>query len=229
MLRSVAASAGHRGVAVILSGALGDGADGAAAVTAAGGAVVVQDPEDAIVPSMPQRALEAVDGAATVLSAYEIGPELGRLAAVEPAPPKEVPTMPHSETTLGQSRRRPDGPPSGLTCPDCNGALWEIPEPNGRKRFRCRIGHSYSEDALVSAQGDRLEAALWTALEVLEERAELLGRIAERHGDTRPRSARMMRAAASDAMARAELLRQALAATSSAPDALALDAEDVVG
>jgi two-component system chemotaxis response regulator CheB len=227
MLRSVAQSAGTRGVAVILSGALGDGSDGAAAVAAAGGAVIVQEPADAIVPSMPQRALETVDGVATVLPAFEIGPALGRLAAADAPAAKEVLAMPHSDTTIDQSRRRPAGPPTGFTCPDCNGALWEISDASGRKRFRCRIGHAYSEDALVGAQGDRVEAALWTALEVLEERAELFERLAGRHGEGRPKSAARMRAAADDAMERAELLRRALGATATAPDALSLDAEDV--
>jgi two-component system, chemotaxis family, protein-glutamate methylesterase/glutaminase len=227
MLRSVAAAAGPRGVAVVLSGALGDGSDGAAAVAAAGGAVVVQDPADAIVPSMPQRSLQAVDGEVTVLPASEIGSELARLAATEAPAVQEVPTMANSDITIERSRRRPDGPATGFTCPDCNGALWEISGPGGRKRYRCRIGHAYSEDALIGAQSDRVEAALWTALEVLEERAELFERMAAGHGDARPKSAARMRAAAADAMERAELLRGALAATEAGPDALALDVQDV--
>jgi two-component system chemotaxis response regulator CheB len=227
MLRSLAEDAGARAVAVILSGALGDGSSGAAAVAAAGGTVVVQDPADAIVPSMPERALEAVHGSARVLPALEMGPELARLAA-EAAMTAEELTMRDADTPVEQSRERPDGPPTGLTCPECNGALWAMPDASGRPRYRCRVGHAYSEDALVGAQGDRVEEALWTALEVLEERAELLERIADRHGSTRPRSRDLMRAAAEDAMQRAELLRRALASSGgAAPDALQLGAEDV--
>jgi two-component system, chemotaxis family, protein-glutamate methylesterase/glutaminase len=81
MLRALAQHYGARSVAVILSGALGDGSAGAAAVAAAGGTVLVQDPDDAIVRSMPESALHAVGGQATVLAGDEIGPALARLAA----------------------------------------------------------------------------------------------------------------------------------------------------
>ena len=82
-----------------------------------------------------------------------------------------------AEMELGPNR--PDGPASGFTCPECSGALWELREGE-LVRYRCRVGHSYSEDAMIAAQGSAVEAALWTALEVLEERSELLRRIARR-------------------------------------------------
>ena len=40
---------------------------------------------------------------------------------------------------------------------------------------------------MVIEQGSAVEAALWSALEALEERAEFLRRVAERHGAGRPR------------------------------------------
>lgn len=51
----------RRVVAVVLSGAMQDGAEGAAAVERAGGQVLVQDPDDAMLTGMPRSALAATD------------------------------------------------------------------------------------------------------------------------------------------------------------------------
>ena len=53
------AAGAPRRSAVILSGALGDGAAGAVRLTEAGGTVIVQDPETAMVPGMPESAIAA--------------------------------------------------------------------------------------------------------------------------------------------------------------------------
>jgi two-component system chemotaxis response regulator CheB len=80
MLRSLAVGFGPRAVAVVLSGALGDGSAGARAVAAAGGRVLVQDPLDATVPSMPENSLAAVGAVALRLNADELGPRIAELA-----------------------------------------------------------------------------------------------------------------------------------------------------
>jgi hypothetical protein len=70
-------------------------------------------------------------------------------------------------------------PPSALTCPECGGALWEV--ENGRLlRFRCHLGHGYTGDGLSEHQFRNIEAALWTAMRVLEESAALRRRLADR-------------------------------------------------
>jgi two-component system chemotaxis response regulator CheB len=63
LLHSAADVCGNRVTAVVLSGLLHDGASGAAAVSAAGGSVLVQDPADARSPAMPRAALDQVPGA----------------------------------------------------------------------------------------------------------------------------------------------------------------------
>lgn len=81
LLRSLAVGYGPAAVAVVLSGALSDGAVGVRCIAEAGGRVFVQDPLEALVPSMPLRAIEAAGGAADVLPAAAIGAELARLGS----------------------------------------------------------------------------------------------------------------------------------------------------
>jgi two-component system chemotaxis response regulator CheB len=69
-----------------------------------------------------------------------------------------------------------------FTCPECNGNLWETDDA-GILRFRCRVGHVYSQDSMLAAQTDAVDRALWSALRSLEERAALTRRMADRAQD----------------------------------------------
>jgi two-component system chemotaxis response regulator CheB len=60
LFRTAAAAADGRVVGVVLSGMRDDGAEGLAAIKAAGGATIVQDPKDATYAAMPASALAAV-------------------------------------------------------------------------------------------------------------------------------------------------------------------------
>jgi two-component system chemotaxis response regulator CheB len=208
MFRSLAAAWGPRAVAVVLSGALDDGSAGAAAVSARGGVVVVQDPDDAVVPGMPSSTIAAAapDHIAPV---GDIAAILADLAAAPLPYPEEEPVVPTEPDPIVEAGpMRPDGAASGFTCPECSGALWELREGE-LTRYRCRVGHSYSADAMVEAQGVSVEAALWAALEVLEERGELLHRMAERMR-AGSRSERRFNDGAHEALQRAALIRRAL-------------------
>jgi len=205
MFRSLARAWGDRAVAVVLSGALDDGAAGAAAVAQGGGLVIVQAPDDALVPGMPSAAL-AVTEPYAVAPAVEIASLLERLCASDGGKEVPVPAEPDmAEQAHGPPR--PDGHASGFTCPECNGALWELREGD-LVRYRCRVGHAYSEEAMIDAQGASVEAALWAALKVLEERGELLRRIADR--TSRPRTAGRFREGALEADSRADVIRRVL-------------------
>lgn len=59
LFETAAEAYGERVLGVILSGANSDGAEGLAAIAAAGGVTVVQDPATAEVPTMPDAALKA--------------------------------------------------------------------------------------------------------------------------------------------------------------------------
>jgi two-component system, chemotaxis family, protein-glutamate methylesterase/glutaminase len=219
MFRSLAGSHGARAVAIVLSGSLSDGAAGAAAIAAAGGAVLVQSPEDALVPSMPEAALAAAPRA-RAFEAAALAEAAARLIAALPprddAPadggdPEEVPMTDDPLSPLERSRDVPEGPPAGLTCPECHGPLWEVRDGQ-LSRYRCRVGHVYGEDALLDGKGTAVESALWIALESLEERVELLEKVAGRLlANGRERSARSMRERARGAAQHAELIRGVLA------------------
>jgi two-component system chemotaxis response regulator CheB len=71
------------------------------------------------------------------------------------------------------------GKPSGLGCPECSGALWEV-EDGRLIRYRCRVGHAFAPETLSAKQLESLEDALWVAVRVLEEQAALASRLAKR-------------------------------------------------
>ena len=183
LFRSAAREYGTRVIGVVLSGALDDGTAGLLAVKARGGLAVVQDPADALYPSMPASALEhaRVDHVQPV-------PAMGALLArliVEPAgeAPAPAPADMNVEVevegfSLDATEGEHPGMPSGFSCPDCNGVLWEI-QDGGLQRFRCRVGHAWSPESLLIQQSEELEAALWIALRSLEERAALALKLAE--------------------------------------------------
>ena len=65
-----------------------------------------------------------------------------------------------------------------FTCPDCHGTIWEV-EENGEVRFECRVGHSYSPEAMREAADEDVERSLWIALRTLEEGAAIDQRLAD--------------------------------------------------
>jgi two-component system chemotaxis response regulator CheB len=209
MFRSLARAWGSAAVAVVLSGALDDGAAGALAVAQAGGRVIVQDPAEALVSGMPSSAM-AVTNVHEVLPLAQMGEALSRLAQtpVEDTGEEESVSAEPDPAEMEHGPNRPTGPASGFTCPECSGALWELREGE-LVRYRCRVGHSYSDDAMIKAQGTAVEAALWTALEVLEERSELLRRIAKRMDD-QPRTRHRFTEGAREAEQRATVIRRIL-------------------
>jgi len=90
LMASAARVCGRRVIAVVLSGGLHDGSAGAAAVAAAGGAVLVQEPGDARHPTMPAQARSHVPEA-LVWPAAKLGPAIADLVgAPDPAPAQAV-------------------------------------------------------------------------------------------------------------------------------------------
>jgi two-component system chemotaxis response regulator CheB len=184
LFRSAAREYATRVIGLVLSGALDDGTAGLLAIKSRGGIAVVQDPADALYPGMPSNALEHVQ-VDHVLAAASMGKLLARLIADSAEPPADpAPTGMQVEVemegfSLEAFEGHHPGEPSGFSCPDCHGVLWQIRDGGGLERFRCRVGHVWSPESLLTQQSEALEAALWVALRSLEERAALARRLAE--------------------------------------------------
>ncbi len=56
-----------------------------------------------------------------------------------------------------------------ITCPECGGPIWQIKEGN-LKRYRCEVGHAFTQNSIMAGQKDAVERALWGALLSLEQR-----------------------------------------------------------
>ena len=217
MFRTAAATYGSRVVGVILSGVLDDGTAGLATVKTHGGRALVQDPESALYPMMPQSALQAAepDLVAPPEELAEVIVALAHEAVPATMAPTDDPLL-NEEEYIEIDRAASDQPqagsPSGFVCPDCGGALWESEEDSGLLRFRCRTGHGYSIETLAAEQTETVESALWAALRALEERAAMARRMAGRmRGRGSKTSAARFEAQADSAVQQGVVIREALA------------------
>jgi two-component system chemotaxis response regulator CheB len=200
LFRSAARAYGQRVIGLVLSGALDDGAAGLKMVSDNGGTAVVQDPAGALYPSMPRSAL-ANDSSARVVPLAELS---NVLCSMIDEPLEPIPT-PNPGLAVADDRADAANPRAGtltgLTCPECGGALWEHDE-SGVLRFKCHVGHAYSEDSLEMGQANALESSLWAAMRSLQERADMFRRLSRRSGD-----GDRLDAKAADADSHAEVLR----------------------
>ena len=187
LFRTAARSYGRRVIGVVLSGQLDDGSSGLMAIRMRGGTGIVQDPADALSSQMPTCAIQYA-GADYVVGVTQIPDLLNRLTR-EPllaaAPeanlftPDGIEEEAEVSTLEGTPVKHKHGKPSAFACPECSGVLWEL-EEGELLRFRCRVGHAYTADALRVALSDHSEDALWAAMRALEEKAALLLRMSTR-------------------------------------------------
>lgn len=222
LFRSAAAAWGPAVTGVILSGALDDGAVGLAAIVAGGGRAFVQDPDDALYPSMPLSAISRV-AIEEVLPADALGQVLAERATTVMNDP------PNGRQAMNGTREpgnAPEDPPGGaeggaatadrldeigenidLTCPGCGGAMWEI-ETDGASVLRCHVGHVYGLESFEFEQSIALESALWTAVRALEEKQILFSRLSEEaRAGGRDLSARSFQTRADGLQRQAQALR----------------------
>lgn len=215
LFRSAAVAYRRNVIGVVLTGNLDDGTVGLQAVKLYGGTAVVQDPDDAQVPSMPLSASRYVDTDYCVPLA-DIAPTLVRLTR-EPGNNSEAMRKDRAvevEMLAALNGRNTEeeldtiGSRSTQTCPDCGGTIWTIANSNPL-RFRCHTGHAYTAQSMLHGQDGSSEHALWAAVRALHERHTLLKRLAEgatEHGYKK--QAEEYEASAKTAAEHAEVLRQ---------------------
>jgi two-component system chemotaxis response regulator CheB len=147
LFRSAAISQRERVIGVILTGDLDDGTVGLQAIKACGGIALVQDPSEAEAPSMPSSAITYVEVDAC-LPRLEIAERLMSLAQEQRSVAGCGPTKTmilENKISLGSrlnAIRSLDqvAPRSVMTCPECQGVLWEM--DSAPLRYRCHTGHT---------------------------------------------------------------------------------------
>ena len=180
LFRSAASVYGANTIGVVLTGALNDGTAGMYEIARAGGVTIVQDPAEAINPSMPQSALSHVEvdhclplaGIAELLT----GLANSRVKDARQMPSDVVQAEPREDEMAAEFT---ENLPMAITCPDCGGAL-RRKELGSLTQFACHIGHVYTAEVMMAAQFLTLERFVEAAMRSLGERAELCRQMAEK-------------------------------------------------
>lgn len=178
LFRSAAVAYSSHTIGVILTGMLDDGTSGMWAIKRSGGSCIVQDPNEAEYPDMPLSVMNnmEVDHVATL---GEIGLLVEEIIKHKKGRKKPVPKDVIAESNIAETTaiRIEDieklADTSVFACPDCGGNLWTM-ENDIIKRYRCHIGHAYTEKDLVIKQSETASTTLWVALRMMEERKHLL-------------------------------------------------------
>jgi len=60
--------------------------------------------------------------------------------------------------------------------------MWELKDGD-MSRYRCHIGHAYTEETITTGVDERLKRAMTTALRTLNERVALISKLRDEAGD----------------------------------------------
>lgn len=158
--RSAAAAYDSRVIGVLLSGMLDDGASGMWDIAKHEGVTIVQDPDEALFPSMPLNAIED----APIQYKIPVSQMPGLITHFVHGG-----VMP--KVNIGYEQGNGDERFSGFTCPECRGPLYA----NGEDpiEFHCRVGHVLPVKTLFDEHTSTQERKLYEAIVALEEGADL--------------------------------------------------------
>jgi len=215
LFRSAALAYGPRVIGVVLSGLLSDGAAGLEAIKRRGGLAVVQEPSDALADEMPRRALEA-SSVDFCVAGDKIGDVLAELANGQAGEAGPVPPDLQLEVQIAAGERIDSetlsaiATPAALTCPSCGGVLSAL-KAEQPLRFRCQVGHAFTADVLAKEQESRIDEAMRIALRIIDERAQLVRRMAaDARANGRSAVAEMYEGRAEEYRKYSEVIRQAV-------------------
>lgn len=178
LFRSAAVAYSSHAIGIILSGLLDDGTSGMWAIKRSGGTCIVQDPNEAEYPDMPLSVINNME-VEYVATLEEMGGLIAPIIELKKGKKKAVPAAVIAEskiaetTAVGIGDVERIGDLSAFACPDCGGNLWSL-TGDVIKRYRCHIGHAYTEKDLVIKQAETASTTLWVALRMMEERKHLL-------------------------------------------------------
>ncbi len=187
LFRSAAYVYGSQVIGIVLSGLLDDGTSGLWSVKRLGGKCIIQLPEDAEFPSMPENVLKyvEVDYSVPISLMGDILEKLTREKIdTNPALSDKELKLLEMEVAIATKDGAFErgildmGILTPFTCPECHGALVQLIE--GKIiRFRCHTGHAYTISSLLAEVSEDVESTLWQAMRGLEEATMLLNKVAD--------------------------------------------------
>lgn len=184
LFRSAAVEFNTHAIGIILSGMLNDGTSGMGSIKRSGGACIAQDPNEAEYPDMSLSVINNIS-IEHVVSLKEMGQLINNIIEKKKGKKKKkAPADIIAESKIAETVAVGIGimealakEKSEFACPDCGGNLWEMKD-DVVKRYRCHIGHAYTESDLVVKHSETASATLWIALRMMEERKHLLKKMA---------------------------------------------------
>ncbi|MBE8723040.1 chemotaxis protein CheB [Sphingobacterium pedocola] len=182
LFRTAAAAYDSCVTGIILTGLLDDGTSGMTAIKSAGGTCIVQEPEEAEFPDMPNNVINniEVDYRVPLIDIRYILEDIYTRGTCKPS---QVPEHIKQESDItirmasSYEQTKQLGTPTALTCPDCGGVLTKI-EEDDVTRYRCFTGHVFSERFLEEQYMNKTEETLWVAIRMMEERRNFISNTA---------------------------------------------------
>lgn len=229
LFRSAAAYKGSHVIGIILTGFMTDEVIGMESIKRSGGITIVQHPDDAEFPALPQNVIRKID-TDYIIPVDEMAGLLQELVQQTASDTVAIPADIWQEAQITErimtytamsniEDLENAGTRTAYSCPDCGGGLWELSQEGSVSRYRCHSGHAYNQDALLHGMSGNLEETLWVAMRTLEERHNILLHMSQnvdQNGNGRWSS--MQRDRAEEMKVHIERLRQLLAQSSLSED-----------